>query len=280
MPEKKTSATLLRGKLKPVDARKIIALLRKAASQIIPEMSQTIFSHMDTELLELAKVAESNTEQSEYFEAMSSLEKAKKQVSQDFLKEILSQFDEPRNLEELIKERKKKTEARKEQSQEQVKLSLVNTEEFEAWLAVENTISRGERMYEKFLFELTQRMGMMVPSWKNKNANPLSTTVFTYAFDHAMHKVDLSKEIRQRVYSGYELKVLPLFQKLYISTTGLMEDAGVFPKLDEDYVSPMPVDLSDKAKPHSPSKRRSFSSSRHRPDAQPEPAGPLASDDR
>ena len=104
MPEKKTSATLLRGKLKPVDARKIIALLRKAASQIIPEMSQTIFSHMDTELLELAKVAESNTEQSEYFEAMSSLEKAKKQVSQDFLKEILSQFDEPRNLEELIKD--------------------------------------------------------------------------------------------------------------------------------------------------------------------------------
>ena len=280
MPEKKTSATLLRGKLKPVDARKIIALLRKAASQIIPEMSQTIFSHMDTELLELAKVAESNTEQSEYFEAMSSLEKAKKQVSQDFLKEILSQFDEPRNLEELIKERKKKTEARKEQSQEQVKLSLVNTEEFEAWLAVENTISRGERMYEKFLFELTQRMGMMVPSWKNKNANPLSTTVFTYAFDHAMHKVDLSKEIRQRVYSGYELKVLPLFQKLYISTTGQMEDAGVFPKLDEDYVSSTPVDLSDKAKPHPPSRRRSFSSSRHRPDAQPEPAVPLASDDR
>jgi hypothetical protein len=150
------------------------------------------------------------------------------------LNEILNQFDQPRNLEELLEERKKKTEARKEQSQRQVKLSLVNTEEFEAWLAVENTISRGERMYEKFLFELRQRMGMMVPSWKNKDANPLGTTVFTYAFDHAMHKVDLSKEIRQRVYTGYESKVLPLFRKLYISTIRQMEDAGVFPELDED----------------------------------------------
>ena len=60
----KTSATSLTG-LTPVQARKIIALLRKAASQIVPEMSQAIFTHMDTELLERAKNAESNEEQNE-----------------------------------------------------------------------------------------------------------------------------------------------------------------------------------------------------------------------
>ena len=282
MPEKKPLATFLTGGLKLVEARKIIALLRKAVSQIVPEMNRTIFLHMDMELLELAKNAKSNAEQSEYFEAMSSLEKARKQVSQDFLNEILNQFDEPRNLEALLEQRIKKTEARKEQSQKQVKFSLVNTEEFEAWLAVENIISRGERMYEKFLFELLQRMGMMVPSWKNKGANPLGITVFTYAFDHAMHKVDLSKEIRQLVYSGYESKVLPLFRKLYISATSQMEDAGVFPKLDEDYVSSTLLDLLEqgKEKPGPSSRRKSSSGPRHQPDAEPERAGRTASDER
>lgn len=281
MPEKKPSATSPKGRLKPVEARKIVASLRKAASQIVPEMSQAIFAHMDTELLELAKNAESNAEQNEYFEAMSSLEKAKKQVNQDFLKEILNQFDEPRSLEELLTERRQRTDAKKEQSEKQVKLSLVNTEEFEAWLAIENTISRGERIYEKFLFELTQRMGMMIPSWKNKDANPLGTTVFTHAFDHAIDKVDLSKEIRQRVYAGYESKVLPLFRKLYISTTSLMEDAGVFPKLNEDYVSSAPVGLPEKgnAKSRPSSRRRSFLSPRHRPGAESERHDPMASDE-
>ncbi len=245
-PEKKSPATFLSGGLNPADAKKTVAMLRKEAARIIPEMTQAIFAYMDTELLELAKDAKSNAEQSEYFAAMSSLEKAKKQVSQDFSNEILNQFDEPRNLEELLEERKKESDARKAQSQKRVKLSLVNTEEFEDWLAIANTISRSERMYEKFLFELLQRMGLMIEAWKHKEANPLGPAVFTYAFDSAMHKVDLSKEIRQRVYTGYESKILPLFRKLYITTTKQMEDSGVFPDLDDDYVSTAQVDSSKK----------------------------------
>lgn len=152
------------GGLKPDDARKIVAALRKEATQVIPEMINGIFSYMDTELLELAKNAKSNAEQSEYFAAMSTLEKAKKQVGQEFGKEILNQFDEPGDLNTLLEARRKASEERKAQMQQRVKLSLVNTDEFEDWLAVANIISRSERMYEKFMDELLQRMGMIVDS--------------------------------------------------------------------------------------------------------------------
>jgi ribosomal protein S7 len=65
--------------------------------------------------------------------------------------------------------------------------------------------------------------------------------VFTHAFDEAMQKVDLNKEIRQKIYTGYDNIILPLFRKLYVATTKLMEDSGLFPDLDEDYITPSEV---------------------------------------
>lgn len=233
------AAIYAQGGLKPDDARKIVAALRKEVAQIIPEMASSLFTYMDSELLELAKDAKSNSEQSEYFAAMATLEKAKKEVNQQFLNDVLNQINEPRDLQTLLEERKKANDERKAQSQQKIKLSLVNTEEFEDWLAVANIIQRSERMYEKFLSELQQRMGMIVDSWGHAEANPLGTAVISHAFDSAIQNIDLSKDIRQKVYSGYESKVLPLFRKLYINSTRLMEESGIFPELDEDYVTPV-----------------------------------------
>ena len=223
--------------IKPDDARAVIATLRKEVAEIIPEMTAGFFGYMDNELLELAKNAKSNAEQSEYFAAMSSFEKGKKQVGEEFLNQVLNQIDEPRDLQTLLEERKAADEARKAKSQKKVKLTLVNTEEFEDWLAIANIIQRSERMYEKYLDELMQRMGMIVDSWSHAEANPLGTSVISHAFESAIQQVELSKEIRQKVYTGYENLVIPLFRKLYISSTKLMEDSGFFPDLDEDYIS-------------------------------------------
>ncbi len=237
----RTSSPFLTGGLKPTDAKRVVTMLRKEAAKIVPEMTASLFSYMDSELLELAKDAKSNAEQSEYFAAMSSLEKAKKQVSQDFLNDVLNQFDEPRDLQTLLEERRKANEERKAQSQKKIKLSLVNTEEFEDWLAVANIIQRSERSYEKYQNELLQRMGMIVDSWSHSEANPLGTSVFSHAFDDAIRQVDLSKEIRQKVYTGYESNCIPLFRKLYITTTKLLEESELFPDLDEDYIAPASV---------------------------------------
>ncbi len=227
------------GGLKPADSMRLVAALREGVVKVMPEMTTALFKYMDVELLEMAKDAKSNAEQSEYFAAMSNLEKAKKKVSEQFAKDILDQIDNPRDLETLLEERKKANDERKQSaSAKKLKLSLVNTEEFEDWLAVANIISRSERSYEKYLQELLPRMGMMVDSWGHSEANPLGTAVFCHAFDDAIQGVALSKEIRQKVYSGYEAKVTPLFRKLYIAATKLLEESGLFPDLDDDYITP------------------------------------------
>lgn len=229
-----------RGPIKPADSKRIIAAVRREVSKVMPEMNSAFFSYMDEELLKLARDAKTNAEQSEYFAVMSNLEKAKKFVGHTFSNEVLDQIDSPRDLYELLEERKAiESERKAQQAERKVKLSLVNTEEFEDWLAVANIISRSERSYAKYLLEIRTRLGMLVESWAHVEANPLGTAVFAHAFDNAIRKIDLSKEIRQKVYSGFESKAIPLFRKLYVAVTKLLEESNLFPDIDEDYISPM-----------------------------------------
>ncbi len=227
--------------LNQADVTRVISALRELALVAIPQMAAEIFTYMDSELLELAKDAKSNAEQNEYFAAMSVLEKAKTGVSQDFLGVVIDQIDDPRDLRTLIEAREKANDLRKAELEEQSKLSLVNTEEFEDWLAVANIISRGERMYEQFLREMLQRMGLLVDSWGHLEANPLGVAVISHSFDSAIRQVDMPQDIRQKIYGGYEARVLPMFRKLYMNTTALMEEAGIFPALDETFVARTPA---------------------------------------
>lgn len=225
------------GQISPADAKKIIGAIRREVTKVLPDMNSGFFSYMDDELLKLARDSKSNAEQSEYFAAMSNLEKAKKQVVQTFTHEIVDQIDNPRDLRTLLEERRETEAERKKKQSDKVRLSLVNTDEFEDWLAVANLISRSERSYDKYLQEIQARLGMLVDSWSHNEANPLGTAVFCHAFDNAIRTVDLSKEIRQKVYTGFEAKAVPMFRKFYISVTKLLEDSKIFPELDEDYIS-------------------------------------------
>lgn len=227
------------GSIDPADSRKLVAAIRKGLVRILPEMTTILFKYMDAVLLEMARDSKSNAEQSEYFAAMTNLEKAKKAVSQQFIVEVLDQVDKPRDLETLLEERKKVKDQRKQVlAAKRIKLSLINTEQFEDWLAVANIISRSERIYDKYYQELLPRMGMMVNSWGYKEANPLGASVCCHAFDDAIQNLDLPREIRQKIYSGYEAKVTPLFRRLYVAVTKLLEDSKLFPELDEDYIMP------------------------------------------
>jgi diguanylate cyclase (GGDEF)-like protein len=236
---KSSDTAFLTGGLKPADSRKIVAAMRKGITRVLPEMTNALFKFMDAELLDLAKTSRSNAEQSEYFAAMAKLEKSKVAVGKQFADEVLDHLDNPRDLKTLLEERKKANEDRKQASAaKRVKLSLVNTEEFEDWLAVANIVSKSDRVYEAYMKELTARMGMMVDSWGHIEANPLGSSVFCHSFDNAIQGVTLSKEIRQMVYTGYEVAIVPVFRKLYVAAVKLLEDTGLFPDLDDDYISP------------------------------------------
>jgi diguanylate cyclase (GGDEF)-like protein len=236
------------GPITKEEAKRLIASIRSVVAKVLPEMNSAFFSYMDDELLRLARDAKSNAVQSEFFAAMSNLEKAKKEVGQSFNNEVLDQLDRPRELEVLLAERKAAELERKTSQASKTKLSLVDTDDFEDWLAIANIISRSERVYEKYLQDIRRRLGMLMDSWAHKDANPLGTTTFCHAFDHAIRRVELSKDIRQKVYVGFESKAIPLFRKLYVAVTKLLDDSQLFPDVDEDFITPT-VPLVSETKP-------------------------------
>lgn len=225
--------------ISPADSKKIIAAVRREVVKVIPEMCSAFFGYMDKELLAMASNSRNNAEQSEYFAAMSNLEKTKKNVSQSFLDEVLDHIDHPKDLKALLKELDKAEAERKKEGASKVKLSLVNTEEFEDWLALANLVSRAERAFEQPLNEIQTRLGMLVDSWAHKEANPVGPSVMCHAFDQAIRPVEMTKASRQKVYSGMEARMVPLYRKLYVNVTKMLEDTGVFPDMDEDYISPV-----------------------------------------
>ena len=81
------------GKISQADTRKIIAAIREEVTKLLLEINARILFLHDDELLKLARDAKSNAEQSEYFAAMSNLEKAKEQVKQSFIQEVVDQID-------------------------------------------------------------------------------------------------------------------------------------------------------------------------------------------
>jgi len=90
------------GSIKPSESKKLISSIRAVVVKVLPEMNSAFFSYMDEELLKLARDSQSNAEQSEYFAAMSNLEKAKKTVGRGFSNEVLDQIDNPRDLKKTV----------------------------------------------------------------------------------------------------------------------------------------------------------------------------------
>ena len=246
-----TPAVRLPGPITPAESERLILAIRKVVAAVLPEMHSAFFDYMDNELLLLARDAMSNSVQSEYFEAMSILEKAKESVGEVFIHGVLDQIDNPRRLEALRDERKLADLARERKPVANTPLSLVDTDDFEDWLAIANIISRGERTYGHYLQDFRARLGMVEESWGQKEANPLGVATFCHAFNQAIHPVGLNKEIRQKVYMGFEAKAVPLLRRLYIEATKILEDSQLFLDIDEVTIaSPAVNDSVIAASPH------------------------------
>jgi len=227
----------LGGLVRPVahdEFRRLFASIRGVLTKVLPKMNSVFFSHMDEELLGLARDATSNSLQSEYFAAKSILEGAREAVGQAFIREILDQFDNPRSLAGLREERSLVKPSDHKARVDPAPLSLVDTNDFEDWLAIANIISRSERTYEKDQGAIRARLGRVVESWGRKETNPISTATFFQAFVQAIRLLDLNPAIRQLFYSGFEVKALPLFKELCLAINRILEDSKLLADADKD----------------------------------------------
>ena len=215
----------------------LLSKIRGLAIKKLPEMHTALFSYMADELLGLARDSRSNAEQNDHFITISILESARPAAEKAFVNTVIQQLDSQQSLASYRKMRKQEELARKKGQAKTIKLSLVNTDEFEDWLAVANIISRSDRANDRVLQELRHRLGMLVDAWRHTDANPLCAMTVCHALDQAMRQVSLDKATRQIAYAGFEARVIPLLGRFYQSVARLLEDSQLFPDMDDDEVA-------------------------------------------
>ena len=122
---------------------------------------------------------------------------------------------------------------RRRETGSSAKLQLVDTEEFEEWLAVAEVISKTENRFSDILFEIRSRLGMIAKPWGHKDVVPIGPAALAWAFDDALSGVDVRRQVRQDIYKEFEVVLHSVLANLYPAITKMLEESGVFPSLEE-----------------------------------------------
>ena len=220
--------TFLRDRrIRDQDAEQVKEQLRRVATRGVNRISKLFFEKCDRDLLLKARDAGTNAGQMMYFEALDQLEKQRDSIRTKFGRAVIAQIDQISDLETVLEKR------RRRETGSSLKLQLVDTEEFEEWLAVAEVISKTENRFGDILFEIRSRLGMIAKPWGHKDVVPIGPAALAWAFDDALSDVDVRRQVRQDIYKEFEIVLHSVLSNLYPAITKMLEETGVFPSLEE-----------------------------------------------
>ncbi len=209
------------------DAGEVRARLRRIAQRALDRICTQFFGIVDNELLVKARDAGTNAVQMMYFEGLELIEKNQDRIRHDFIGEVLKQIDQISELGDVLERR------RKRETGNSPKLELVDTEQFEEWLAVAEVISKAENRYTEQLLDLRAQLGLVAKPWTHKDVIPIGPSVLTWSFDDALSEFEFRRVVKQDIYRCFESALMPMLGNLYAALAQALEESGVFPSVEE-----------------------------------------------
>ncbi|MCR9276840.1 MAG: DUF1631 family protein [Pseudomonadaceae bacterium] len=203
--------------------RRVRRVLERFAQRLAGQFSE----RAEQDVLVKARDAGTNAVQMMYFEGLDLLEKNRAEIAQTLSAELLSQMDEVADLERVLEQR------RRQETGSTNKLELVDTEQFEGWLAVAEVISKAENRYSDVLFDIRLRLGLVAKPWTHKDVAPVSPSVITWAFDSAISDIEFRRQVRAEIFRDFETALMPLLDGLYTAVGRILDEADGLPSLEE-----------------------------------------------
>ncbi|QSP94220.1 DUF1631 domain-containing protein [Marinobacter salinisoli] len=205
--------------------------LRDASGRSLQKVLANFFDRSDDVLFELADRAESNRDQSAYFDAMRELRLRRKSMVVSILQYVSQAFNELGKFKPL-----NPTSALEEIDSDA--FDTADQSELEQQVAIENLINKLHNRYEEQIRLLCARVNHLVPSIELADCQmPLSPQVICGGVSEACSDLDI--DIRAK------LVVLKLFDRLLADTLGdfyqeanrTLTDQGVLPDLKQSPVT-------------------------------------------
>jgi diguanylate cyclase (GGDEF)-like protein len=209
------------------DAAEVRTRIRRVTQRALDRVCSQFFGIVDNELLVKARDAGTNAVQMMYFEGLEIIEKNRDQIRNDFIGDALKQIDHVSELEEVLERR------RRQDTGNATRLEIVDTEQFEEWLAVAEIISKAENRYPDELLDLRAQLGLVAKPWTHKDVIPIGPAVLAWSFDDAVKGFEFRRVVKQDIYHCFENALIPVLGNLYAALSKLLEDSKVFPSVEE-----------------------------------------------
>jgi len=200
--------------------------------QLLP----TFFSRIDDSLFDMADKAESNQQQTLYFDAMREVRLQKDAMQDAYFKALTEAFQHS------LRHPSSSTETASSLDQ----IGLVEDEQLEESLAITNMTTSAENRSKEALFGLTARLDFLIEDIEiTKNNNPLRPEILFNPFTSAVKLMDANIKIRLVIYKLFDKFVAQKIGPMYDSINADLIASGVLPRIkstvhksEDGYINP------------------------------------------
>ena len=202
-------------------AATVVGRLREQARGQLRELARNMFDNVDDALFDLAEKAESNAQQSAYFDAMRAVRLARAEMERRFLDAVAAGFD-------LLLTGAPRPSA----DPQEPALSLVDEEEVEESVAIAGMVDKAEARYRGELHALRERFQALMGRRRvEPDEMPLAPRRLCEAFREASESMDVELRVRLIVLKLFDRFVVSELGTLYQEANRMLVAAGVLPEL-------------------------------------------------
>jgi len=188
-------------------------------------MMQSFITSSTSRLESFLRKSRSNDETNTGQQAIHALHEKAYDIEYRFSNTVLDCIDNPGKVEELIAKRR-------DTDKSPGRLSLVEDDEFEDWLAIAETIYKLETRYQIELFELSSRLACLLNIPLDRENNPVGPTILCHAFGEAVQPLQVDHNSKQLIFKSFQHVVTECLPEFYGVLNGDLVEGHVLPDIE------------------------------------------------
>jgi hypothetical protein len=208
----------------PAPLRELRDMTRKSLS----EKLSTVFEHVDDTFFDLADRAESNSEQTAYFDAMRMIRLERKAIEQNFSISIDQAFQQlgDVNYQGIAYDSEKPG---------GFNLEVIENEDLEETIALDAMVSKVSQHEKHELKKIIARINFLVPAEVMANSNPLGPEIICNALNDALEPLDIDIRSKLVFFKLIDRHMIDGMGALLKSGNEMLREMGILPDLDKKH---------------------------------------------
>lgn len=204
--------------------------LKSLAKKVLSQQLSTVFEHVDDAFFDLADRAESNSEQTSYFDAMRMIRLERKAIEQKFLISMDQAFQQ---LGDVNYQGVSYNSSYDPEKTDGINLEVVENEDLEETIALGAMVSKVSQHEKLELKKIIARINFMVPADVVANSNPLGPEIICNALNDALELLEVDIRSRLVFFKLIDRHLIDGMGELLRSANEMLREMGVLPDLDK-----------------------------------------------